>query len=392
MLVIVLGFLTALGSFTIDLYLPALPVLQQEFAVSAALIQLTLTATTVGFGLGQLLVGPWSDRVGRRVPLVIATVVHVAASIGVALSPTIETLFGFRVLQGMGAAAGAIVAMAIVRDLFGGRPLVRMLSRLALINGLAPILAPVIGAQFMELMPWRGMFVFLAIYGALAMLSVLVLIPETLPIERRSAAGPRAVLANYRILATDRVFVAVSITGGLVTAGLFAYVSSSTFLLQDAYGMSPQEFSLVFAVNAVGLFLGVQLGAVLARRWGPQWVLVLALSAMVLSAAAVFTFSSLDMGIASFLVPLWFYMAAGGACGPSINVLAMDRHGARAGTAASVLGAMTYLIVGLVIPVPGVLGLETAGPMAFVMLASAVFAVALVAALLRPRSIGNLTD
>jgi DHA1 family bicyclomycin/chloramphenicol resistance-like MFS transporter len=183
--VLVLGALTALGPFTVDLYLPAFPALEQDLDVSTALIQLTLTATAVGFGLGQLVVGPWSDRVGRRLPLILATAVHVAASIAVALAPDIVWLGVFRVIQGFGAAAGSVVAMAMVRDLFGGLPLVRMLSRLALVNGLAPILAPVIGSQLLLIMDWRGIFYVLAGYGALVMVATALFIVETLPPARR---------------------------------------------------------------------------------------------------------------------------------------------------------------------------------------------------------------
>ena len=160
--VLVLGALTALGPFTVDLYLPAFPVLQDELGVSAAAVQLTLTGTMIGFGFGQLIVGPWSDKVGRRLPLILATALHIAASVAAALAPDIVWLSAFRLLQGFGAAAGGVVAMAMVRDLFGGKPLVRMLSRLALVNGLAPVLAPVIGSQLLGVMDWRGVFVVLA--------------------------------------------------------------------------------------------------------------------------------------------------------------------------------------------------------------------------------------
>ena len=153
--VLLLGGLTALGPLTIDLYLPAFPILEEDLGVSAGAIQLTLTGTTIGFALGQLVVGPWSDRIGRRLPLIIATLLHIAACVGAAVSPEIVTLGVFRVLQGAGAAAGGVVAMAMVRDLFGGRPLVRMLSRLALITTLAPLLAPLIGSQMLRFTDWR---------------------------------------------------------------------------------------------------------------------------------------------------------------------------------------------------------------------------------------------
>ena len=183
--VFVLGALTALGPFTIDLYLPAFPVLEREFDVNAAAIQLTLTGTMVGFALGQLIVGPLSDQIGRRLPLIAATALHIAACFGAALAPDLFWLSVARVLQGLGAAAGAVVATAMVRDLFGGYPLVRMLAHLSLVNGLAPILAPVIGSQLLLVVDWRGLFWFLAAFGVLVVVATAVFIRETLPVERR---------------------------------------------------------------------------------------------------------------------------------------------------------------------------------------------------------------
>ena len=230
--ILVLGALTALGPFTVDLYLPAFPALESEFGVSTAVVQLTLTATAVGFGFGQLVVGPWSDRVGRRLPLVLATSLHVAASVGVAFAPDIVTLGVFRVLQGFGAAAGGVVAMAMVRDLFGGLPLVRMLSRLALVNGLAPILAPVIGSQLLVILDWRGIFYFLAAYGLVVVLSTFFFIVETLPPARRIDTGHTTVRERYRSVLTDRTFVGVALISAMTFSGLFAYLSSSSFLFQ----------------------------------------------------------------------------------------------------------------------------------------------------------------
>ena len=227
--VVTLGALVGLGPFTIDLYLPAFPQLTRDLLVSDAAVQLTLTGTTVGFGLGQLLVGPWSDRVGRRMPLLVATAVHVLASVGAALSPDIGTLGIFRVLQGMGAAGGGVVAMAMVRDLFGGRPLVKMLSRLALVTSLAPIVAPVIGSQMLRLVEWRGIFVSLACYGFVLLVLGAALLRETLPKGRRSVPGHSSVLQRYRAVFTDRVFVGVAIVGGMRVSGLLAYLSSSSF-------------------------------------------------------------------------------------------------------------------------------------------------------------------
>ncbi len=382
--VLVLGALTALGSFTVDLYLPAFPVIEGDLGVSTALIQLTLTATTIGFALGQLLVGPWSDRVGRRVPLIVGTSIHVAASLGVAFAPAIEWLFVFRVLQGIGAAAGAVVAMAIVRDLFGGLPLVRMLSRLSLVNGLAPILAPVIGSQLLLLMPWRGIFVFLTIYGGLVLLASVFFIVETLPRARRVDLGHSTARERYRSLFTDRIFVGIALIGGLTFSGLFAYLSASSFLFQQVYGLDAQQFGLLFAVNSLGVVGGVQASSFLARFWGPQWILAVSLGVLVLSAVAIVVLDSAGAGLVGILVPLWFFIAACGFSFPCIQVLGMAQHGSEAGTAASLLGAVNFGLAGAISPLVGILGIDTAVPMGSIMAGTAIISTVVLWVVVRP--------
>jgi DHA1 family bicyclomycin/chloramphenicol resistance-like MFS transporter len=389
--VLVLGALTALGSFTIDLYLPAFPEIEGDLAVSTAVIQLTLTATTLGFAIGQLLVGPWSDRVGRRLPLITATSVHVAASLLVAFSPSIELLFVGRVFQGIGAAAGSVVAMAIVRDLFGGLSLVRMVSRLSLVSGLAPILAPVIGSQLLLIMPWRGMFVFLAAYGAFALLASVFFIVETLPPARRIDLGHSTTRQRYRALFTDRIFVGVAIIAGLTFSGLFAYLSSSSFLFQDVYGLDPQEFGLLFALNSIGVVAGVQAGSFLARFIGPQWIVAFALMALVLSAGAIVALDMLGAGFLGVAVPLWFYIAACGFTFPCTQVLALAHHGSEAGTAASLLGAVNFGLAGLISPIVGLFGIANAIPMGAVMGITASISLIVMWAVVRPRTVPPLT-
>lgn len=390
--VVVLGVLLALGSFTIDLYLPAFPLLREDFDVAAAVIPFTLTATTVGFGAGQLIVGPWSDRVGRRRPIVIATGLHIAASVGVALAPTIEVMFVFRFLQGFGAAAGGVVVMAIVRDLYGGRTLVRVLSRMALVTGLAPILAPIVGAQLLAIMPWRGLFVALGLYGAIALTAVMIVVPETLPPERRTARRRGATLANYRTLLSDRVFVAALLIGAFSASGAFAYVSSSSFLLQTTHGLTPQEFSAMFALNAGAMFLGVQIGSYLARTIGPQWSLSFSSGVLVLASLGVLLLPSVVPGVWGVVVPLALFLAAFGAGSPCVSVLALDPHPNEAGTAASLLGALNYVAVGLISPLPGLLLAGSAAALGAVILGTSTCVVLIVVFVLRPRTIGVLAD
>ena len=388
--VLVLGALTALGPFTVDLYLPSLPDVQHEFAVTPALVQLTLSATTIGFALGQLLVGPWSDSVGRRIPLIAATILHVVASILVALSPNIELLIVFRVLQGFGAAAGGVVAVATVRDLFGGYPLVRMLSRLALVSGLAPVIAPLAGSALLLLFPWRGIFWVLAGYGVVVVAASIVFIVETLPQHRRREPGATTAAKRYRVLFRDRQFVGIAILSGMVFSGLFAYLTTSPFLFQDHFHFTPQQYGLLFAVNSVGIIIGVQSSSRIARHVGPQWILAFATAALLLMATIIVVDGLLDNGLWGILIPLWFFVTACAFCFPCLQAVALAHHGAEAGTAASVLGAANFGLAGLISPLIGLFGVGTSIPMGVMMMCTSVAGILSLWLIVRPRTVAAL--
>lgn len=386
--ILILGALTALGPFTIDLYLPAFPAIEDDLGVSAAAVQLTLAGTTVGFGVGQLLVGPFSDKVGRRLPLILATSVHVGASIGAAMSTDITTLMVFRVLQGIGAAGGGVVAMATIRDLFSGYPLVRMMSRMALVNGMAPILAPVIGSQLLLVLDWPGIFWFLAAYGAIVVVAAALMIVETLPPEKRKASGTTAA-QRYKAVLSDRIYLGLLMMGGLNFAGLFTYLSASPFLFQEVYELSPQEYGLLFGINSLGVVSGVQISARIVRHVGPQWVLACSTASMFVMGMLIAVFDWLGFGFWGTVIPLWFYIMSVGFTFPNIQVLALAKHGAQAGTAASLLGAATFGFAGAMTPVVGLFG-GTAAAMGLLMAASIGLAIIVLWAVVRPRTVPDI--
>lgn len=391
--IVLLGALTALGPFTIDLYLPAFPVLEADFQTTAAAVQLTLTGTMIGFAVGQLIVGPLSDKVGRRIPLLVVTALHVLASVAAAFAPTLDLLSIARVLMGAGAAAGGVVAAAIVRDLFGGRRLVVMLSRLALVSGVAPVLAPLVGSALLLVMPWRGIFIVLAIYGAVMLVSTALLIPETLPPARRSDQANTTVWQRYRSVLGDRVFLGVLVIGAMTFSGLFSYLSASPFLFQAGFGLNPQQYGILFAVNSLGVVVGVQVASRLAARFGPQWVMAFSTAALVLAASAIILTDRLGLGMWGTIVPLFFFMTACGFTFPCVQVLALDRHGKAAGTAQSIIGASNFGVAGIISPVvgwiSGAAGI-TATTMATVMVGCGVLGVLSLWLLVRPRTVARL--
>ncbi|HSE72206.1 MAG TPA: multidrug effflux MFS transporter [Nocardioidaceae bacterium] len=374
-LVLVLGALIALGPLTIDMYLPAFPALSAELDASASATQLTLTGMLGGLAFGQLVIGPLSDAFGRKLPLMIGLVTHGFASVLCALAPSIYLLSGVRVLQGFAGAAISVVAMAIVRDLFSGLAVARLISRLMLVIGLAPILAPTLGGLILEWTSWRGIFGVLAAAAAVLSLVALVGIRETLPTERRRPADLRSTLGTYRGLVRDRSFLALVFIGGLMLSAVFAYVAGSSFVLQDGYGLDERAFGLVFGVNALGLTLASQLNPMLIRRFGAVDVLTAAMVVSAVAALGLLVAGATGVGgLAGVLVPLAVIISACGLSLPNTPALALNRHGESAGTAAAMLGFVQFGVGAVIAPLVGLSGSTTAVPMAAVMLGVTVLA------------------
>ncbi|GHJ47559.1 putative multidrug resistance transporter, Bcr/CflA family protein [Catellatospora sp. TT07R-123] len=383
-LIIVLGLLIAIGPLTIDMYLPALPNLTASLHTTSAAVQLTLTGTLLGLAIGQLLIGPVSDAVGRRVPLLAGLVLHVVASVLCVFAPGIAVLGVLRVLQGLGVAAASVVAMAIVRDLFSGSAFASLFSRLMLVMGAAPILAPTLGSWLLQWTDWRGVFVALALLGT-ALIGVGVFgLKETLPPAQRRTGGVGATLHVYGMLVRDRTFVGLVVVAGLAMASLFSYVAGSSFVLQEQYGLNEQQFGFAFGANAFGLILATQFNVRLLRRFTPQQILVAALVTGSIAGLGLLAFAVTAVGgLAAILVSLWLVLASAGLALPNAPALAMSRHGEAAGTAAALLGAVQFGIGAAAAPLVGVLGNDSVG-MAVVVAGGMVSALVAVSIVVRP--------
>lgn len=367
-LALIIGSLSALAPLSIDLYLPALPELTRNFGVSASEGQLTLTACLAGLALGQLVAGPLSDRLGRRRPLLVGLAAYCAASFACALAPSLYVLVAFRFVQGLAGAAGIVIARAIVRDLRSGAAAARVYSILMLVTGMAPILAPIVGAQLLRVTTWNGLFVTLAILGLVLLLATAVGLDETLPADRRKSGSSRETVRTFQRLLSDRAFLGYTLVLGAAFGELFAYIAGSPFVLQNIHGVSPQLYGAVFAVNALGLVICGQINAVLVGRVRPTRLLAFGVA---VSAAAGLCLLAVvlvgGIGLAGILPCLFAVVASLGFVVPNATALALTDHPQVAGSASALLGVLPFLIGAAVAPLAGVAGAGSAVPMAVVM-------------------------
>lgn len=359
-LVLLLGALMAVGPLTSDMYLPAFPAMGRDLDASASGIQLTLAGALLGLALGQMLVGPLSDAVGRRKPLLAGIGVHIAASLGCAVAPNLPVLDVLRVIQGLGCATSTVITMAVVRDLYEGDEAAVVLSRLMLVLGVSPILAPTLGGVILTQVSWRGIFVVLAAVSVVIVVVTAAVLPETLPEGRRCRGGAGGTLRDFRLLLRDGVFLAYILVAGLAMCAIFGFVAGSPYVFQDHFAMSEQTFGYVFGTGSVCVVIGTQLNARLLRTRSSLYILRRAMVA-----AAVCSVVLLGAGIAgrgglwAVLLPLWGTLAATGFVMPNAPALALSRHGEFAGTAAALLGAVQFGIGAVAAPLVGMIGTGT---------------------------------
>jgi len=375
-LLVVLGLLSAFGPWSIDMYLPGLPELTRDLHTSASSAQLTLTACLAGLALGQLVSGPLSDAYGRRRPLLVGLVAYTAASAACALAPDIWSLVGLRFVQGAAGSAGIVVSRAVVRDLWGGRDAARVFSILLIVTGLAPIVAPIAGGQVLRLGAWPGIFVALATVGALLLLLAALRVPESLPPACRHRSGLASTLRVFRRLVGDRSFAPHAAAFGLGFAALFAYISGSSFVLENLYGLSPQAFSAVFATNALAMVLVARRSGRLVGRTGPEPLVRVGLVALAAAGAELLATVLLHGRLAAVLVGLFVLAGSCGFVFPNETALALAEHGEVAGSASALLGLAQFGLGAVAAPLVGVAGSRSGAPMAIVIAVCAATALA----------------
>lgn len=385
-LLILLGLLTAFAPLTTDMYLPAFSAIAADLRAPMSSVQATVAVFLTGTALGQLIYGPLSDRMGRKLPLYGGLVLYVLASAGCALATHVDELLLMRGLQALGGSAGMVIARAVVSDRFDGPGTAKALSRMMLVMGVAPILAPLMGGQLLDLWGWRAIFWSMTGYGAMCLLLCFKGLPETLPPQRRHAISWGTRLAGFADLLRHRSFISQALTGGFAMAVMFAYIAGSPFVFIDLYGVAPSQYGWLFGLNAFGLIAGSQWNARLLRRHAPAWVLDRGLKVLVAATVALFVIDAWAPPVLAWrLVPLFVAVGSLGLIMPNSAALAMAGQGARAGVASSLLGFVQFVTFGVGAAVVSALQDGSARAMTVTMLASAWVAWGLYLVFARPR-------
>lgn len=366
--VLLLGSLTAFGPLSMDMYLPALPTVAEDLQTTTSLAQLSLTACLIGLAVGQLIFGPLSDIHGRRKPLIFTLIVYAVASVWIAFSGQIWLFIALRFIQGISGAAGIVIARASARDMYVGKELTKFIALLALVNGAAPILAPIIGGLILKFATWQTVFYTLGAIGLLMFIAVLFFLPETLPIEKRAQGGILAVVSTFGRLMKDPVFMGIALTQAFISSSMFAYIAGSPFVLQNMYHVTPQQFSLFFALNGLGIIIAAQITARLANKYQEIQLLLVGIlisfSGSILLLIVIWQQLSLTM----MAIALLLVVSSLGMVSTTAFSLGMEAQGDAAGSASAFLGLLPFLGGGLVSPLVGIKGDLTAWPMGIVII------------------------
>ena len=348
-LVLLLGVLSAFGPFVVDLYLPSLPQLASFFETSASMTQLTLTTAMIGLAVGQLLLGPLSDKFGRKIPLIISLVIYIISTVLIVYAPNIEAMIVLRVIQGLSSAGSVVISRAIATDLYRGREMTRFFGLLMTINGIAPIISPILGSLLLEYISWKGVFVFLALIGVVVLFFCFRL-KESLSIENRLQGSIFATFSTFGVIIKNRLFMSYVGIESFLLGAMFAYIAASPFILQSFYGLSAFIFSLCFGANGAALVIGANIGGKLPNRQA------LAIGVLAFVVAALYTIAVL------IIQPYWLFVEIGffamlllmGITFPAISTLAMESERQYAGSASALLGFAPFFLGGIVSPLVGI--------------------------------------
>ena len=348
-LVILLGVLSAFGPFVVDLYLPSLPQLAQFFDTTTSMTQLTLTTAMIGLAVGQLLLGPMSDKFGRKIPLIISLLIYIISTILLIFSPNIETMIVLRAVQGLSSAGSVVISRAVATDLYRGREMTRFFGLLMMINGIAPIISPILGSLLLEYIGWKGVFFFLAIIGIVVLLFCLRL-KESLIIEKRLKGSVLSTFFTFGKIIKNRLFMSYVGIESFLLAAMFAYISASPFILQSFYGLSAFTFSFCFGANGAALVMGAIIGGKLSNRTA------LSFGVLGFGGGVLYTISTLIIQPNWFLVEIGFFLMLlmMGLTFPAISSLAMESERQYAGSASALLGFTPFFLGGIVSPLVGI--------------------------------------
>jgi DHA1 family bicyclomycin/chloramphenicol resistance-like MFS transporter len=351
---LVLGLLSCIGPFAIDMYLPAMPDIGADLGTTVQGMQGTITAYFIAFGLAQLIYGPWADQAGRKPPLYAGIAVFLIGSVICTFAPTVGWLTVGRAVQGLGGAALMVVPRAIIRDMYTGHAATRLMAAMMLVISVSPMLAPLAGSGLMAIASWRWIFGALLVASLFSLAMLTFAQPETLAPQNRQPFDLAAMRQGAARLLTDRVFMGLTFLGGFGMASFFVFIASASFVYTQAFGLSPTGFSLAFAVNAIGFFAASQMAGGLGQRFGAQRVMAVAATGFAITTVVLFALSLAGwVGLFTCIAGLFVANAFLGLVIPTTMVMALDEHGDIAGLASSLGGTMQMLAGGAMIAAAG---------------------------------------
>lgn len=364
--ILLMGALTTLVPFTIDMYLPAFPILADVYETNASSVQLSLTACLLGLAIGQLIAGALSDMHGRRKPLLISLAAYIVASIACIFAPNIYIFVFLRFVQGLAASGGLVISRAIVRDVSNGPELTRLFALLMVIGNLVPLIAPSIGSGVLLFADWKGIFMLLTILGIVLLLLSAFRLKESLPTEKRVPSNLKSTFGNFAGILRNRQFTGYALAQGFLIGGVFAYVSGTPFIYQNIYGTSPQMFSVLFGMNGIGLIMGSYAVGRFSYRWSEKKFLETALYTATLAGAVLLVVVLMQGPLWAVVIPIFFFIMSIGVVGTASFTLAMESQGHVAGSASALLGLLPFILGATTAPLVGIAGENTAVPMGLV--------------------------